>query len=290
MLRRFRSSSFNPRILAAGGLCLIATWLGVLSFAAPSSSSMSSANFKAGPPVTPTEFRGDVRDLPQNITETERKNFMRPLELDYPTPTIKQLLPGASAEGDSLAPSSIEAAAPMAPMPNPISSFNGMDFNFNGAGHPPDTVGDVGPNHFVQAVNISLGIYNKSTGQALATFTLTSLWSGANTGTPCDTLHGGDVTVVYVPQFDRFIVGDFSWSNLQDGPYYECVAVSKTSNPVSGGWWFYAIRADDAAHPWFPDYPKMGIWPDGLYMTANMFDCQDPQCGIGPFKEARVYA
>ena len=46
-----------------------------------------------------------------------------------------------------------------------------------------------------------------------------------------------------------------------------------TSNPVTGGWWLYALRADDAAHPWLPDYPKMGIWPDGLYMATNMFDC-----------------
>ena len=54
-------------------------------------------------------------------------------------------------------------------------------------------------------------------------------------------------------------------------PFYECIAVSRTGDPVNGGWYFYAVRADDAAHPWFPDYPKMGIWPDGLYMTANMF-------------------
>ena len=54
-------------------------------------------------------------------------------------------------------------------------------------------------------------------------------------------------------------------------PFYECIAVSQTGDPVNGGWYFYAVRADDATHPWFPDYPKMGIWPDGLYMTANMF-------------------
>ncbi|PYK90376.1 MAG: hypothetical protein DME35_06065 [Verrucomicrobia bacterium] len=165
-----------------------------------------------------------------------------------------------------------------------------MNYNANGAGHPPDTVGDVGPNHFVQAVNTSVGIYDKATGAALATFTFDGLWSGAGTGTPCDTDHGGDPTVIYDPQHDRFIVADFSWADIQNGPYYECIAVSKTSNPVSGGWWRYAFRADDAAHPWFPDYPKMGIWPDGLYMTTNMFDCLDSACNSAHYREARAYA
>jgi hypothetical protein len=148
----------------------------------------------------------------------------------------------------------------------------------------------VGPNHFVQAVNTSVGIYDKSSGTALATFTFDSLWANAGTGTSCDTFHGGDPTVIYVPQFNRFIVGDFSWGSIQNGPYYECVAVSKTGDPVSGGWWFYAIRADDASHPWFPDYPKMAIWPDGLYMTTNMFLCGDARCSSSTYREARVYA
>ena len=175
-------------------------------------------------------------------------------------------------------------------MPTPAITFNALDFNSNGAGHPPDTVGDVGPNHFVQAVNTSIGIYNKATGAAISTFTFDSLWLGAGTGTPCDTGHGGDPTVVYDPQYDRFIVADFTWTDTVNGPYYECIAVSKTSNPVTGGWWLYGVRTDDDAHPWFPDYPKMGIWPDGLYMSANMFDCLTAGCGSATYKEARAYA
>src|SRR5262249_23492487 len=43
------------------------------------------------------------------------------------------------------------------------------------------------------------------------------------------------------------------------------------------------VRTDDASHPWFNDYPKMGIWPDGLYMTANMFEGNT-------FREVRIWA
>lgn len=221
MPRGRRSYSFlSPCLFAAFGLCVIAILLGMLSFAAQSTGSASAAHFKAGEPVAASEFSGDLRDLPQTITEAERKTFIRPLELDYPRPAIKTVLPGAS----SAAPSSVGTAAPMAPMPTPINSFDGMNYNLNGAGHPPDTVGDVGPNHFVQAVNTSIGIYDKATGAAMATISFNTLWANASSGTSCDTFHGGDPTVIYVPQF----------------------------------------RADDAAHPWFADYPKMGIWPDGL--------------------------
>lgn len=285
-----QSGRFNPRIAAALLLCLAGTWLAMLSFAGSPTQAPVAGTVTAGPTVIPSEFSGDVRDLPQTITDAERKTFIRPLELEPPAIVTKQVLPGARSEVPSPGP---EVAAATAPMPAPITTFDAMSFNLNGAGHPPDPVGDVGPNHFVQAVNTSVGIFDKNSGSALATFTFNSLWASAGTGTSCDTpvpFHGGDPTVIYVPQYDRFIVADFSWSDIQSGPYYECVAVSKTSDPVSGGWWFYAIRADDDTHPWFPDYPKMGIWPDGLYMSANMFQCNNPSCSSSTYKEARAFA
>ena len=276
------SGRFNPRIAAAVVLCLIGTSLGMLSFAqsTQSSSQVPVAGLaSAGPTVTPSEFNGDVRNLTQTITDADRQAFLLRPEFEGPEIGMKQLLPGARAEVPSPDVSAISA-----PMPNPIVSFAGMADIPWGAGHPPDTVGDVGPNHFVQAVNTSVGIYDKSTGAALANFTFSSLWNGAATGTSCDNLQGGDPTVIYDPLHDRFIVADFSWVDFNNGPFYECVAVSKTSDPVNGGWYLYGIRADDTAHPWFPDYPKMGIWPDGLYMTANMFDSSSS------FRESRIYA
>src|SRR5206468_2709941 len=105
-----------------------------------------------------------------------------------------------------------------------------------GAGYPPDTVGDVGPNHYVQAVNTAFGVFSK-TGTQLVASTLDALWSGAGTGTSCDTEHSGDPTVVYDPLGDRWIVADFSLPSYPSPPFYECIAVSRTSNPVSGGWY-----------------------------------------------------
>ena len=69
-------------------------------------------------------------------------------------------------------------------MPSPILTFAGISFNDActggqcGGGWPPDPNGDVGPNHYIEAVNTRYAIYNK-TGTRLASFTEDQLWSGA---------------------------------------------------------------------------------------------------------------
>lgn len=224
---------------------------------------------KSWPVQTPTpvplsgEFNGDLSRVPF-IPQVEINEIPEP---EGPEPNFnKQSLPGIDQQ------ISTEGVSSIINMPSPIQNFPGLDFNNWGAGWPPDTVGDVGPNHFIQAVNTSIGIYNK-TGTQLAAFTFNTLWNGAGSGTVCDNTNRGDPTVVYDPLADRWIVADFAFTGGgTTPPFYECVAVSKTGDPVNGGWWLYAIRADDAGHPWLPDYPKMGVWPDGIYMTANMFD------------------
>jgi hypothetical protein len=241
---------------------------------------------KHGARVAASEFNGNVGRLPHARPDPLIRQGEAP-ELESPAGQ-KEQLPGAT---EPLQPSTPASSAP-APAPN--VSFKGLDFASWGAGHPPDTVGDVGPDHFVQAVNTSIGIFGKAGGAPLAAFTFDTLWSAAvvPSGTACDTDNQGDPTVVYDPQDDRWIVADFAFVDVDSPPYYECVAVSKTSNPVSGGWYLYAIRADDPSHPYLPDYLKLGIWPDGLYMTANEF-CFAPTSGCsssGTYKAVRVWA
>jgi hypothetical protein len=263
------AGGFDPRIFFAFLFCATGLGLAMLGFGAPPPAPSSrAALIRKGEIVIPSQFLGDLRKLPQSISPEERKLSVRSLlEFEGPLHWTPRILPEVRPE------SVTQAQGTLAPMPTPAISFDGMNFNSNGDTHPPDPVGDVGPNHFVQAVNTSIGIYDKNTGAALTTVTFVSLWAGAGTGTPCDTVHYGDPTVIYSARYDRFIVADVSLSDVRTGPYYECIAVSKTSDPVGGGWWRFAVRTDDDAHPWLADYPKMGIWPDGLYMTANREDC-----------------
>src|SRR4029079_16416144 len=71
---------------------------------------------------------------------------------------------------------------------------------------------------------------------------------------------------------DRWFISDFAFKlegsgNVSPQTAFECFAVSKTGDPVSGGWNFYSILAPGG----LADYPKFGVWTDGIYMSANMF-------------------
>jgi hypothetical protein len=268
--------SAAPRSLAlAGGTSGSSTPTG-LRKAAAGAGSVTAFTVPASSPLN-----ADLRTLP----------YVAPNPIPFRAEA--EPLPQASKAGGSTFVPSNPHAATQPNIPSPAQNFDGLSFSDVGAGYPPDTVGDVGPNNYIEAVNTGFRIFNK-TGGTLVTSTFNTLWSGAATGTPCDTFHGGDPTVIYDAIGNRWILGDFSWSQavggLDNGPYYECIAVSQTANPVVGGWYRYGIRTDDAGHPWFSDYPKMGIWPDALYMSANMFDCT-ASCGAGTtYQDARAYA
>ncbi|MCA1832939.1 MAG: hypothetical protein ABR548_00420 [Actinomycetota bacterium] len=141
--------------------------------------------------------------------------------------------------------------------------------NFDGVGEPnvsvnvapPDTDGDVGPNHYVQIVNLSFAVFSK-TGSFIYGPALTkTLWSGFGGG--CQSNNDGDGTVKYDKSADRWIITQFSVSTT---PYLECVAVSTTGDPT-GTYYRYAFSYSN-----FPDYPKLGVWSDAYYITFNLFN------------------
>jgi hypothetical protein len=258
---------------------LVAAGTGSLS--TPAAAQSPNIAISAGDVVTPVESRREARALAR--TEPAPAAVMhRPLR-HPPINPHKQRLPGAV---EPEAPAAV--LAPTISMPATIQNFAGLSDQSPctggqcGQGHPPDPNGDVGPNHYVQAVNTAIGIFSK-TGTQLAATRFSAYWAGAGTGTSCDTNNNGDPIVLYDPLADRFMFMDLSWLDINTGPFYFCFAVAQTSDPL-GNYWLYAIRADDSAHPWLPDYPKGAVWPDGIYFSANMFQ------GDTSFKEVRLWA
>lgn len=165
-------------------------------------------------------------------------------------------------------------------MPAPIANFQGLSQASQGAVSgffvsPPDTVGDVGPNHYVQCVNLACQIYSKTPPNTAlsAVFTIDTLFTGF--GGDCETLNDGDPIVMYDPLADRWHVSQFAVSNRP--PSHECVAVSQTGDPT-GAWYLYDFVIPDN---YFNDYPKFGVWNDGYYMTAPLFE--GPVFGQGVF-------
>ena len=153
---------------------------------------------------------------------------------------------------------------PFMNIPSTVQNFEGVN-NVNGV-LPPDTNGDVGLNHYVQWVNLSFSIYNKSGISLYGPVAGKTLWSGF--GGPCQTDNDGDPIVLYDRQADRWMMSQFALPNYPNGPFYQCIAVSQTGDPT-GSWYRYAFLMSATK---LNDYAKFGIWPDGYYMSANQFD------------------
>lgn len=226
-----------------------------------------------GARVAPLQFNGDLRNLPKALSTPPSPKYF-PLRRQPPQArALPEFHPAAPAA----------RSGPAAPMPATQQNFRGISFTDTcaggqcGAGWPPDTNGDVGPNHYILAVNDAFGIYSK-TGAALVTFTHNQFWSGIGS-TPCNGNSQGDPIVVYDALADRWILTQFAFAVVAGepvGPFYQCIAVSKTGDPVAGGWYFYPLRMDPGTPGTPPvgalnDYAKFGIWNDCLYMAANEF-------------------
>ncbi|AXG68872.1 hypothetical protein KORDIASMS9_01089 [Kordia sp. SMS9] len=129
-------------------------------------------------------------------------------------------------------------------------SFDGVSINESGGSIPPDPTGAAGPNHYVNAVNTVVKIFDKM-GNTLAGPTPlgTFLGSGNNSGDPI---------VMYDHLADRYFVSQFGAASNS-----LVIGVSDTPDPT-GAYNVYEFTFDS-----FPDYPHYSIWPDGYYLTAN---------------------
>ena len=176
------------------------------------------------------------------------------------------ILPGRGTTLDLNAPVQLDAAvqaAPIAPdAPVTIANFDGVT-NVNGV-LPPDTNGDVGPNHYMQWVNLSFAIYSKTGTLLYGPAAGNTLWSGF--GGVCQTRNDGDPIVLYDHLADRWMVSQFAVPGGASG-YHQCIAISQTGDPT-GAWYRYDFLWSNTN---MNDYPHFGVWPDGYYMAVHEF-------------------
>ena len=252
----------------------------------------SQADSRAGQPIVTRAAKfavsTPVRDLPPARPEpgkdasirfdTNRKLVNRDEERFF--------VPGRKASPDGAlqrysAPTGA-ADAPDVPLP-PTVQFEGLsnqdNFNaFGGRVNPPDTVGDVGPNHYVQMTNLMFRIWDKAGTPLTAPAKVSSLF--APLGPPCGNRDDGDPIVVYDDLADRWLLSQFCLpGGSSTPPFHELIAISQTSDPT-GAYYLYDFITPGNK---FQDYPKFGVWPDGYYMTAPQFPSTGGFGGIGVF-------
>jgi hypothetical protein len=181
--------------------------------------------------------------------------------------------------------------AVQATSPAATAAIGGTIANFEGLGqqdnfnllarrvNPPDPVGDVGPNHYVEMVNLTFAVYSKTGTRLLGPLDLGSLWAGFPIEDCTD--ESGDPIVLYDQTTDRWLLTQFTTRGLNPAtptvPFYNCVAVSQTGDPT-GAYYRYAFITqpdlEDGGY-FFPDYPKYGVWRDTYIMTTRDFGFDD---------------
>jgi hypothetical protein len=206
----------------------------------------------------------DIKPLPP---------YIGALEAEHENPPIP--LVGHKDEPDGALQTTfgpLDAGAPS--IPAPLANWEGINVA-NGCGGclPPDTNGEVGPNHYVQTVNVAFQIWNKSGTSLYGPAQINTIWSGF--GGACATNNDGDPVVLYDQLADRWLISQFTASS----PYNECIAVSQTGDPT-GAWYRYAFQLSTTN---FPDYPHLGVWPDGYYMSVNQFNNASTYAGPRPY-------
>jgi hypothetical protein len=193
---------------------------------------------------------------------------------------VRDLAPDGGGDAAALAPSRINplageadggkrgtwsrdasAADPVGAGSRSAGRTPAFDLRFSGTGNPlgcggcspPDTIGDVGPNHYIQMVNATkVAIYNKTGTLLEPAFDLGDLWPSGNCAA-----NAGDPVVLYDDIANRWLLSQFAT------PSHLCFAISQTANP-RGAYHLFTFNVGS-----FPDYFKVGVWPNGYYVSAN---------------------
>jgi hypothetical protein len=266
-----QSAFFYPRMLVAVAFCATGVFLALIGLGAFSNVSASAPNrrqeLKPGTIVI-SSYHNDVsaplRDMAllpaaqprENEKERRREDNLNPKlpfhHVDKPDPVIQQ-----KAWIASLVPQ----------MPGTILNFAGIPYPGVGCScSPPDTNGEVGATQYVQMVNEGYQVFNKSNGASvLGPASIVSLWSGF--GGACQTGGFGDPVVLYDQLANRWIITQFASATGGTPITDQCIAVSTTSD-ATGTYNRYGYHLGSN----FFDYPHLGVWPDGYYMSMNVFN------------------
>ena len=234
-----------------------------------------------GATLTPTVTWATAHDVSRPLRDLARERVA-------PAITGESAERGDGEEGPTDIGYSSDGALQTALLPPAIPStsanFEGLSNqdNFNIFGfrvNPPDPVGDVGPNHYVEMVNLTFAVYSKTGVRLLGPVDTGTLWSGF--AVPDCTDPSGDPIVLYDQLTDRWILTQFTTSGLDDTsrPFWNCVAVSTTGDPT-GSYYRYAFETKN--FQFFPDYPKYGVWTDSYVLTTREFG-PTVEYGIGVY-------
>ena len=206
-----------------------------------------------------TPFAGSS---PIDVSSDTYHDTSRPLHSYKPSNTPTTSHPAKHGPPHAEGPPAADTSGGSTPTANaPAASTNFDGTPDNSGVIPSDSNGAAGTTQFVEVVNAQIAVYSKSGGHLLGPENTNTLFSGF--GGSCQNNNDGDGTVAWDTLSQRWVVQQLSVSTQ---PFFICVAVS-TSADATGSWNRYSFQYAN-----FPDYPKLGVWPDAYYVTVNQFN------------------
>src|SRR5437773_2522977 len=194
--------------------------------------------------------------------------------------------PRAHSRGYKSGDAALQALTAAVAIPSPLANFEGLSNqdNLNIFGfrvNPPDPNGEIGPNNYVEMINLVFAVYDRAGNLEAGPIDTGSLW--ADFAIPDCTDPSGDPVVLYDQLEDRWLLSQFTTSGLNDPtkPFWNCVAVSTTGDPA-GTYYRYAFETTSDDIFYFPDYPKYGLWRDSYILTTREFG-PTVEYGIGVY-------
>jgi len=159
-------------------------------------------------------------------------------------------------------------------------NFTSSTYGVNSQALPPDPNGAIGPRHFVEFINGSFTVYNKTNGLSVKRISDLKFWS--NAGVILSTDSGvSDPRVIYDPISQRWFASQVDLDANALDPTLEAndflIAISATSDPT-GTWHGFLFQADPDTGD-FADFPTMGVDSNAVYISGDMFQGQDNPIG-----------
>ncbi len=156
-------------------------------------------------------------------------------------------------------------------------------FGYQVSANNPDANLAAGDNQVVQWVNAQFAVFDLDGNNLLFNGNHYVNGNVLFSGLPhCGATNSGSPIV----QWDKIAHRWVMYQPRQTSPYYDCFAISQTAD-ATGAYYTYEFPTLNNDTD-YPDYPKVGVWPNGYYVSHNSFLMQLNYNGAMPCAYDRV--
>ncbi|MCX6360543.1 MAG: hypothetical protein NT029_12075 [Armatimonadetes bacterium] len=163
------------------------------------------------------------------------------------------------------------------------TGFPGVDRRKSGT-EPPDSVGAMGPAHYLQLVNCLASVYDRSGAQVGSSVSLAAFFA-ADGGYPHNGI--GNPRVIYDRLTSRFFAAALEFGDPYGANNQVLLAVSRTSDPT-GSWDRYVIPVGEKTG--LSDYPTLGVDAEGVYVGITIVGASSVYTRIAATAKAPLVA